>query len=105
METKHKFTSDPNLKLMDQVHQVLRYHHCAITTERRYCKWILSFVHHFGARRHPPDMGAAEVEAFLSHLATAEKVSAATQRRRRTQLPFCINMSSMLIWGRTKPTS
>ena len=82
METKHKFTSDPNLKLMDQVHQVLRYHHCAITTERRYCKWILSFVHHFGARRHPPDMGAAAVEAFLSHLATAEKVSAATQRRR-----------------------
>lgn len=36
METKHKFTPDPHLKLMDQVRQVLRYHHYAITKERTY---------------------------------------------------------------------
>lgn len=38
--------------------QVLRCHHYAMTTERTYCIWILRFIHHFDARRHPRDMGA-----------------------------------------------
>lgn len=66
---------------MDQVRQVLRYHHYAITTQRTYCIWILRFIHYFGARRHPRDMGATEIDAFLGHLASVEKVSAATQRQ------------------------
>jgi len=88
MENKHNFTPDPGLKLMDQVRQVLRYHHYAITTERTYCKWILRFIHHFGACRHPRDMGAVEIEAFLSHLASAEKISAATQRQALNGIVF-----------------
>ena len=59
METKHNFTPDPGLKLMDQVRQILRYHHYAITTERTYCLWILRFIHHFGVRRHPRDLADA----------------------------------------------
>lgn len=81
MESKHKFTPDPSLRLMDQVRQVLRYHRYAIATERTRCKWILRFIQHFGDRRHPRDMGAKQVEAFLNHLATSEKVSATTQRQ------------------------
>ena len=88
METKHNFTPDPGLKLMDQVRQVLRYHHYAITTERTYCKWILRFIYHFDARRHPRDMGAVEIESFLSHLASTEKVSAATQRQALNAIIF-----------------
>ncbi|MBC2711604.1 MAG: phage integrase N-terminal SAM-like domain-containing protein [Desulfosarcina sp.] len=88
MESKPKFTPDPNLKLMDQVRQVLRYHHYAITTERTYCKWILRFIHHFGSRRHPSDMGNAEIETFLSHLASANQVSAATQRQALNAIIF-----------------
>ena len=38
-----KFTPDPNLKLMDQVVQVLRYHHYAYRTEKIYCEWIVRF--------------------------------------------------------------
>ena len=88
MENKHNFTPDPGLKLMDQVRQVLRYHHYAITTERTYCKWILRFIHHFGVRCHPRDMGAVEIETFLSHLASAEKISAATQRQALNGIVF-----------------
>jgi site-specific recombinase XerD len=49
MEKIPKFTPNPNLKLMDQVRQVQRYHHYALTTERTYCKWILRFIHLYGA--------------------------------------------------------
>ena len=40
MENKPKFTPDPELKLMDQVREVMRYHHLAYRTERTYCRWI-----------------------------------------------------------------
>ncbi|MCJ7614956.1 MAG: hypothetical protein MUO43_00235 [Desulfobacterales bacterium] len=41
MESKQKFKPDPKLKLMEQVRQVLRYHHYAYRTERSYCNWIV----------------------------------------------------------------
>ena len=44
MEKIPKFTPNSSLKLMDQVRQVLRYHHYAINTERTYCQWILRFI-------------------------------------------------------------
>ena len=61
-----------NLKLMDQVREVLRYHHYAFTTEKTYCKWILKYIRYFGVSRHPQEMGAKEAETFLSHLATSQ---------------------------------
>jgi integron integrase len=88
MEIKPKFTPDPKLKLMDQVRQVLRYHHYAITTERTYVQWIVRFIRHFDTRLHPRDMGAKEIESFLSHLATREMVSAATQRQALNAIVF-----------------
>jgi len=39
-----KFTPNPNLKLMDQVVQVLRYHHYAYRIEKIYCEWIVRFL-------------------------------------------------------------
>ena len=41
MENKPKFRPDPDAKLMDQVREVLRYHHYAYKTEQTYCQWIL----------------------------------------------------------------
>jgi len=64
MKKQPKFTPDPNLKLMDQVRQVLRYHHYAMATERTYCKWILRFIRHYGSQRHPRTMGGAEIEGW-----------------------------------------
>ena len=78
MESNPKFKPDPGLKLMEQVRQVLRYHHYAYRTEKTYCDWIVRYVKFTGAKIHPRDMGKDEVEAFLSHLASHRKVSVST---------------------------
>ena len=73
---------------MDQVRQVLRYHHYAINIERTYCQWILRFIHFYGARRHPREMSPGEIETFLSHLASEQHVSASTQRQALNAIVF-----------------
>ena len=88
MESKPKFRPNQSLRLMDQVKEVLRYHHYAYRTELTYCQWILRYIHHFGGKTHPNALGAREVESFLSHLATVGKVSASTQRQALNALVF-----------------
>ena len=44
MENKGKFRPETNLKLLDQVRQVLRYHHYAYRTEQTYCDWIVHYI-------------------------------------------------------------
>ena len=65
-------------KLLDQVRDKIRVKHYSIRTETQYLHWIKRFIF-FHGKRHPRDMGANEVEAFLSHLATDGNVSASTQ--------------------------
>ena len=43
-KNKPKFHPNPKLKLMDQVREVLRYHHYAYRTEQTYCQWILRYI-------------------------------------------------------------
>jgi len=83
-----KFRPNSSLKLMDQVREVLRYHHYAYRTEQTYCQWILRYIHFFGGRTHPNKLGAKDIERFLSHLATEGKVSASTQRQALNALVF-----------------
>lgn len=73
---------------MDQVREVLRYHHYAYRTEQTYCQWILRYIHHFGGKTHPNLLGVQDIERFLSHLATVGKVSAPTQRQALNALVF-----------------
>jgi len=75
MESSKIFRPDPHLMLMDQVRQVLRYHHYAYCTEQTYCDSIVRYIRFHGSNTHPRDMGKREIEAFLSHLATQQKVS------------------------------
>jgi len=88
MENKTKFKPNPDLRLMDQVRQVLRYHHYSYRTEQTYCDWIIRFVKYHGSQKHPKEMGKSEIEAFLSHLATNLKVAASTQRQALNALAF-----------------
>jgi integron integrase len=88
MENKPKFHPDPKLKLMEQVCEVLRYHHYAYRTEQTYCQWILRFIHFFGGKTHPRDLGARDVERFLSDLAVKRKVSTSTQRQALNAIVF-----------------
>jgi integron integrase len=82
------FHPNPELKLMDQVREVLRYHHYAYRTEQTYCQWILRYIHYFGGKTHPRLLGAKNIESFLSHLATVGKVSGSTQRQALNAIVF-----------------
>jgi len=88
LTNKPKFHPNPKLKLMDQVREVLRYHHYTYRTEQTYCQWILRYIRYFGGKTHPRLLGAKDIEAFLSHLATEDKVTASTQRQALNALVF-----------------
>ena len=88
MENKHQFRPNPKLELMDQVREVFRYYHYAYRTETSYCQWILRYIKFYGGKTHPRELGAAQVERFLSHLAVHGKVSASTQRQALNALVF-----------------
>ncbi len=88
MESKKKFTPNQDLKLLDQVRETLRYYHYARSTEKTYCQWILRFIYFYEKAKHPKDMGAREVEQFLSHLASHGKVAVSTQRQALNALVF-----------------
>jgi len=66
--------------LFEVTQEKLRTRHLALRTERVYLQWIRRYVA-FHQRRHPREMGAPEVEAFLSDLAIHGKVSASTQNQ------------------------
>jgi len=72
---------------MDQVREVLRFHHYAYNTEKSYVSWILQYIR-FNDKRHPKDMGKFEVESFLSHLALNRGVSASTQNQAFNAIVF-----------------
>ena len=74
-------------KLLEQVHEILRLNHYAIRTEEAYVNWIKRFVL-FHGKRHPREMGAAEIEQFLSDLATSGKVGVNTQKQALNALVF-----------------
>ncbi len=67
-------------KLLDQVRDVMRTRHYSYQTEQTYLKWIRRYIF-FHNVRHPAEMGKAEVEAFLSHLAVESNVSASMQNQ------------------------
>jgi integron integrase len=73
--------------LLTQVRAAIRVRHYSIRTEQAYCDWIRRFIV-FHRKRHPAEMGAAEVAAFLSHLAVAGHVAASTQNQAKAALLF-----------------
>ena len=66
--------------LIQRYRELLQARHYARRTIRTYEQWLLRFVR-FHRMRHPQEMGSAEVNAFLSHLAVNEHVSASTQNQ------------------------
>jgi hypothetical protein len=65
----------------------MRTRHFAYRTEQAYLYWIRRYVN-FHRRKHPREMGSAEVEAFLTHLAVDKHVSASTQNQALQALLF-----------------
>jgi integron integrase len=74
-------------QLLQDVRSKLRLKHYSLRTEQAYVGWIWRFIM-ASNRRHPRDLGAAEVESFLSHLASEGNVAAGTQNQALSALLF-----------------
>ena len=74
-------------RLLDEVRRRMRLRHYSLRTEQAYTGWIRRYILMNG-KRHPRDMGAGEVERFLSDLATRGHVSASTQNQALSALLF-----------------
>ena len=74
-------------KLLDQVRDAIRLKHYSIRTEEAYVNWIRRYIL-FHNKRHPTEIGAPEIEAFLTHLAVKENVAASTQNQALSALLF-----------------
>lgn len=77
----------PVPRLMDEVRRTIRLKHYSLRTEQAYAGWIRRFILANG-KRHPRELGAGEVEDFLSALATEGQVSAGTQNQALSALLF-----------------
>jgi integron integrase len=74
-------------RLLDRVRQAARLRHLSLRTETAYVGWIRRFIL-FHGKRHPRDMDAPEVVAFLTHLAAERRVGATTQNQALSALLF-----------------
>lgn len=74
-------------KLLDRMREALRVRHYSYRTEQAYLDWARRFIL-FHGKRHPAEMGAAEVGAFLTYLAAERQVSASTQNQAKAALLF-----------------
>jgi integron integrase len=80
-----------SFRLLDQVRERIRYLHYSLSTEKTYLFWVRFYVRWHGRNgkmTHPRDMGAKQVEAFLTMLATERKVSASTHNQALSALLF-----------------
>ena len=74
-------------KLLDRVREKIRLKNYSNKTEQAYSKWIKQYII-FHDKKHPQDMGAVEIEAFLTHLAMDRNVAASTQNQALSAILF-----------------
>jgi integron integrase len=87
MEGNVPNTGTPKPRLLDLVRNAIRRRHYSRRTEEVYVHWIKRFIF-FSGKRHPAELGAAEVTAFLNHLARERNVAANTQNQALSALLF-----------------
>ncbi len=74
-------------KLLDQMRDALRAKHYSYRTEETYLDWVRRYIF-FHQKRHPEEMDAPEIQAFLTHLATQRNVAASTQNQALSAILF-----------------
>ena len=74
-------------KLLEQVRMAVRVRHYSERTAEAYVMWARRYIL-FHGKKHPGAMGAEEVNAFLTHLAVEQNVSASTQNQALSALLF-----------------
>ena len=81
------FADGPPRKLLDRVRDAIRTRHYSRRTEEAYVHWIRRYIL-FHGKRHPSEMGVAEISRFLTSLAVQQHVSASTQNQALSALLF-----------------
>ena len=84
-ETTAPYSTGP--RLLDRVRHAIRARHYSRRTEKAYVGWIKRYIF-FHGKRHPAEMGAAEVSQFLTSLAVQANVAASTQNQAMNALVF-----------------
>ena len=79
-DASHESRTPKAPRLLDRVRAAIRRRHYSDRTEETYVYWIRRFIY-FSGKRHPAQMGEAEVTAFLNHLARERDVAASTQNQ------------------------
>ena len=74
-------------KLLDQLSDAIRLKHYSLRTEETYLDWVRRYII-FQNKRHPNDMGAPEIQAFLMHLAAERNLAASTQNQALSAILF-----------------
>ena len=74
-------------RLLDRVRHAIRARHYSLRTEEAYVGWIRRYIL-FHKKRHPNEMGEAEINAFVTHLAVEGPVGASTQTQALSALLF-----------------
>lgn len=74
-------------KLLDQVRQSIRRLNYAYSTEKSYVSWVKRFILYHD-KRHPQEMGAPELESYLTYLALKRKVAPSTQNQALAAIKF-----------------
>lgn len=99
-------------RLLDQLRERIRYMHYSLNTEKVYLYWVRFFIRWHGRNgqmRHPRTMGAPEIEAFLTMLATERKVSTSTHNQALSALLFLyrevLNMDLPWMDGINRPAA
>ena len=80
-------TATTKRRLLDQVRDAIRVRHLARNTEKVYVDWIRQFIL-FHDKRHPKEMGNADVSRFLTYLAVERRVASSTQNQALSALLF-----------------
>ena len=77
----------PPPRLLDRLRAAVRARHYSLRTEEAYVAWVRRYVV-FHGKRHPDELGEAEINVFLTDLAVSRKVSASTQNQALSALLF-----------------
>lgn len=85
--TERSPVSSVGPKLLDKLRQALRSRHYSHRTEQTYIMWVKRFIY-FHHVRHPAEMAEPEINAYLTHLAVKNRVSASTQNQALSALLF-----------------
>lgn len=81
------FADRPSPRLYDRIIEVLRVRHYSRRTEEAYIHWMRRYIE-IHQHRHPRELGEADVNRFLTHLAVKEQVAASTQNQALSALLF-----------------